>query len=123
VLIGLYERHTQKDKDLISERSKGGGAAWGGWGGGLLQRGRGGRPCAGAKRHKGPCPPSPCSQPRPPADAPRTSPSPRPTPPFPPPKPGKTLDRDFYMDGPQAAEWGIVDEVIDARSEKSVITQ
>lgn len=35
----------------------------------------------------------------------------------------KTLDRDYYMDARQAAEWGIVDEVIDARSEKMVISQ
>ncbi|KAI8469804.1 MAG: Clp protease-domain-containing protein [Monoraphidium minutum] len=35
----------------------------------------------------------------------------------------RTLDRDFYMDAPQAAAWGIVDEVIEARLDKTVITQ
>jgi hypothetical protein len=58
------------------------------------------------------------------ANALSRTPPPHPTPPHPNlPMPGKTLDRDFYMDAVQAADWGIVDEVIDARSEKSVITQ
>ncbi|GBG00266.1 ATP-dependent Clp protease proteolytic subunit [Raphidocelis subcapitata] len=35
----------------------------------------------------------------------------------------RTLDRDFYMDAPQAADWGIVDEVIQERLDASVITQ
>jgi hypothetical protein len=39
------------------------------------------------------------------------------------PNPGKTLDRDFYMDAHQAAAWGIVDEVIDMRSDATFIKE
>ncbi|KIY98829.1 ATP-dependent Clp protease, protease subunit [Monoraphidium neglectum] len=35
----------------------------------------------------------------------------------------KTLDRDFYMDAHQAAAWGIVDEVIDMRSDATFIKE
>jgi len=59
--------------------------------------------------------------PDPPTQFTPTPPQPQPNPKFI--KTGKTLDRDFYMDAHQAAAWGIVDEVIDVRSEKSVITQ